>query len=72
MLAGAGLLLYALTVLAVARIPFPWTLRWVVPLAGAARLLLDAPKTHSRRRRLGMCESCGYDSAPLHRCPECG
>ena len=75
--AGAGLLLYALTVVTVARTPFPWTLLWVVPLAGAvasaARLLLDSPKSISRRRRLGLCESCGYDlRATPDRCPECG
>ena len=38
-----------------------------------AQYLIDPPRFVSRRRRLGLCERCGYDlRASPHRCPECG
>jgi hypothetical protein len=69
--------LYLAAVLTAASTPFPWSLLWIAPLAGAvalgSRYLLDPPRHVSRRRRLGLCERCGYDlRASPHRCPECG
>jgi hypothetical protein len=76
-LAGVGVPLYAAALLVIAHTPFPWGLLWVVPFGGAtggcARYLLDPPVRQSRRRRLGLCERCGYDlRASPERCPECG
>ena len=74
---GIGVPLYAAAVIIIAHTPFPWGLLWIVPFGGAtgscARYFLDAPAHRSRRRRLGLCERCGYDlRATPDRCPECG
>jgi hypothetical protein len=48
----------------------------VIVLAGAATLVLWRPESErGRRKRLGLCRSCGYDRrglAPDAPCPECG
>jgi hypothetical protein len=69
--------LYLAAVVAMASTPFPWSVLWAVPFACvagcAARYFIDPPRHISRRRRLGLCERCGYDlrASPV-RCPECG
>ena len=68
---------YVAAVATMALTPFPWSLLWFVPFAWlvalAARYLVDPPRYTSRRRRLGLCERCGYDlRASPDRCPECG
>jgi hypothetical protein len=43
-------------------------------LAGLS-LVIAGPIRAARRRRVGLCASCGYDVKgidPPHRCPECG
>jgi hypothetical protein len=45
----------------------------VVTLVGAATGVLWWPVVRvARRRRLGLCEVCGYDRRGVGRCPECG
>jgi hypothetical protein len=73
----AALALYVLALLTIARTAFPWNLLWVVPFGAAAafcaEFCLNPSPRESERRRLGLCERCGYDlRATPHRCPECG